>query len=109
MRWVALFGVVGACGGAEEPLVGEERVEAVLELDGHADAGSDVYDARCAQCHGGDGSGMDGELDLGGVDLRGVDREGVVRAVVTPGEGMLSFATLPDQDIADVAVFASAL
>ena len=33
----------------------------------------------------------------------------VVRAVVMPGPGMLTFATVPDQDLADVAAHVGTL
>lgn len=109
MRWVVMSGLLVSCGGEEVPRTDEERVEDVLKLEGDGAAGERVFADQCAQCHGTDGSGADGDVDLGGVDLRGSAADTVVSAVVIPGPGMLSFATLPDQDVADVAAYASAL
>lgn len=100
VRWWLILLV--SCGG--EP-TDEDRIDAVLDLEGDAGHGEEVYAASCESCHGADGTADDGAL--AGADLRGVTADRVVEAVVVPPAGMLTFDTMPDQDIADVAAHAS--
>jgi mono/diheme cytochrome c family protein len=105
-RWMGLVLWAGCAGG--EP-TDEDRVDAILELEGDTDAGGEVFAASCASCHGDDGSGLAGATQLSGSDLRGLDRVQVVTTIVTPPSGMLTFDTVPDQDLADVAAFVTGL
>ena len=105
-RWLGLVLFVGCAGG--EP-TDEDRVEAILDLEADPDAGGEIYASRCVSCHGEDGSAMSGSTELSGSDIRGLGAELVVSAVVVPPSGMLTFDTLPDQDVADVAGFVGGL
>ena len=108
MRFGWLAVAMLGCGGGDEP-TDEDRIDAILDLEGSAKHGLTVYDANCVSCHGVDGSANDGTRTLVGQDIRGRALDNVVTTVVSPPSGMLTFDTLPDQDVADVAAYVNTL
>jgi mono/diheme cytochrome c family protein len=102
--WLVIACLGGwACGGDEE------REEEILALDPDLDNGAEVYAASCEECHGADGSAIDGSFQLAGQDLRDFDQEHIVETILNPPAGMLDFTSLSDQDIADVSAYAESL
>jgi mono/diheme cytochrome c family protein len=85
---------------------GDARVATILAITADAALGADVYARNCQACHGPDGTGT-----LSGADL--TDRltaltdEQVVRTVLDGKGNMDSYASLPNQDIADVVAHVS--
>lgn len=106
MRWCLGLFVIIACN--KEP-TDQDRIDAILKLVGEAPRGAEPYATSCASCHGADGSAVLGEFALSGPELRGVAMERVIEVVVAPPEGMLTFDTMPDQEIADIAIYVSGL
>jgi mono/diheme cytochrome c family protein len=100
--WVVVL--AAACGGEPSD---KDRIRAVLRLEGDPENGELVYAELCVSCHGADGSGEDGTLV--GADIRGLEADIVADALVVPPSGMLTFDTVPDQDLADVIAHVAAL
>ena len=96
-----VLSLLSACSGAPEEDSGPvDRAAAILALDGDASAGAEVYGTNCTGCHGADGSGGDP-----GPNIQGVDPAFAVDTLLNGNGGMPSYATLGDQDIADVVAF----
>jgi mono/diheme cytochrome c family protein len=98
---------VVACGCDEGD--GEDREAVILALEPDLVAGAAVFLDHCAPCHGADGSATTDGFPLVGSDVRGLAAGTVIEAVLVPPAGMLSFDTLPDQSIADVAAHVEGL
>jgi mono/diheme cytochrome c family protein len=81
----------------------ELRVQAVVELEGDAVSGEEVYDEHCASCHGVGGSG--------GMTIGQISAEEMAEQILAGGSStvyayMPPFeATLEDQQIADVIAY----
>jgi mono/diheme cytochrome c family protein len=80
---------------------GDVRVATILSLTADAGAGADSYARVCQACHGPDGTGT-----LSGADLTErlpmLTDEQVVRTVLDGKGNMDSYASLTNQEIADV-------
>ncbi len=109
MRWTTICAWLVACDGSDGVRTDEERVDDIVALEADAAAGAEVFAAQCAACHGADGSGAEDGFALAGADVRGVPAADVITNVVLPPVGMLTFDSLPDQSIADVAAHVEGL
>ena len=78
----------------------DDRVDAILALDGDAAAGETLYGSDCAVCHATDGSGGTGPSLQGGPS-----DQIVVDQVINGGGSMPAFDDYADQDIADVLAY----
>ena len=102
--WLALTSLALPGCGAEQ-----ERIDDILALEADVDHGSEVYAANCAECHATDGSAIEDSFPLAGTDIRSRSQEFIVETILDPPAGMIDFADLPDQDIADVSAYAESL
>lgn len=81
------------------------RADQVATLTGVAASGRGVYEANCSSCHGSSGRGTTTGVSLasartkGATDFLGKVIEGV------PGTAMSTFASLSDQQLADVYAY----
>jgi len=91
--------MLGACGGDE---ANDDRIAAILELDGDVAAGATGYASNCASCHGADGEGGTGPAMADAVTLSDED---IVDVVLNGVGGMPGFDSLEDQEIADILAF----
>src|SRR5689334_8444277 len=83
---------------------GDPRLSSVESIAGDPVAGSDVYAANCASCHGASGEGGAGPA------LPGVDADTLRMTVLYGKESMPAFdGTLTDTEIADVTAFVTSL
>lgn len=99
---VALVMCATACGAA----VDEQQVDAVLEMEGDAQAGEAFYEVNCERCHGPGGNGQGQGPSLQGNAL---DRETIVETILRGPFSMPSYADEPNQDIADVTAYVETL
>jgi mono/diheme cytochrome c family protein len=101
-RWALTFVCLAGmgCEGAKDGESGD-RVSDILALEGDAAAGQAVYDSQCAACHAADGTGGSGPA-VTGVEA---DPEATITQILEGGELMTSYASLPDQDIANVYAY----
>jgi mono/diheme cytochrome c family protein len=111
MRWWAWAVVIAAACEELEERSTDERVEAILALDGDPASGEAIYAETCAGCHAESGLGVDDPTEPGiGENLTEVveaeDDTEFVRAILE-GEGeMPAFADeLSDEEIADVLAY----
>lgn len=95
---LVLLPALTACNGSSG-----ERLSAILDLEGDADAGASFYSANCSVCHGSDAGGGSGPA------IAGEARDVVVEAMLEGPDQMPSFSGQDDQDLADVATFVSGL
>jgi cytochrome c551 len=103
--WMASALVAVGCGG-EGSQSTEERVDAIVALEGDVAAGEAIYDAECASCHGAEGEGGVGPAMEEVV--AGHDEWAMVDVLVRGVGGMPSFDDLDDQSIADVTAYSQA-
>lgn len=75
-------------------------VDPVLDLQGDAAVGSEIYGAECALCHGLQGEGTSRGIELQGVFSRRTDSE--VLDIVRFGTGDMPAYTFTDQELADL-------
>lgn len=96
----ALALLVAACGDKDDSGAAGDRASDILALTGDAAAGETVYTGNCSGCHGADGAGSDSFPSLVGVTAS----EGTINTVLDgiSGTAMGSYASLSDQDIADL-------
>jgi cytochrome c551 len=101
MRALVLLALLTACNdkGGE----GDDRVSAILELEGDVAAGETVYGGSCAACHGGDGSGGTGP-DLV-ESFANLGDEEIVSVIIDGKGSMPAQSSLEDQDVADVLAY----
>lgn len=101
-KWIGLATVLAACADGET-----DRTTIILGLTGDSVAGETLYTNNCVTCHDADGSGTDGP----GNDIRDEDAESIVESVIVPPtSSMAAFADLlSDQEIADIAAYATTL
>jgi mono/diheme cytochrome c family protein len=106
---VTVRGVIGGAvlatlAGCDGQQVEPGRVEAILALEGDPVLGQAQYEVNCATCHGQEAQGGSGPT------IRGYeDAEGFVVVVIDGKGDMGSFASLLDQDIADLLAFVQSL
>jgi cytochrome c551 len=103
-RWaltlVCLAGM--GCEGAKDGDGGDDdRVSTILALEGDAAAGQGLYESQCLACHAADGTGGVGPAVT---EVEAVP-EDTIAQILEGGEGMTSYASLPDQDIANVYAY----
>jgi mono/diheme cytochrome c family protein len=101
-KWIGVVALLTACAGETT------RVDDILALNGDVDAGETLYGNNCASgCHDADGSATVGV----GNDIRGLGEADIVDSVVFPPtssmNGLADF--LSDQEIADIAAYATTL
>jgi mono/diheme cytochrome c family protein len=97
--WTLVLLVSGGCGTGDMG----DRQTTILDLDGDAVNGADVYDAECAACHGLNGEGNIGPSMAASVASN--DEGQLVDVMLTGADGMPDFADLSDQDIADLVTY----
>jgi mono/diheme cytochrome c family protein len=92
---------------------GDERAAAIDALTGDAAAGATLFGARCASCHAADGSGGTGpDLQPGAAEIRGGSEEEnseYINILLSGKGGMPSFASLSDQELADLMAHVTTL
>jgi mono/diheme cytochrome c family protein len=119
MRRLLLFAfllpLASACGSAPR-----SRAEAIAALPGNATAGKATYSSDCASCHGGDGKGQSSTLADGGTQVTFpylIEHVGehpaadFINSIITgvPGTAMASYASLSDQQLADLCAYIKTL
>jgi mono/diheme cytochrome c family protein len=96
-----VFTLLAACSGHDHEDSAEvDRAAAILALTGDTAAGEAVYGANCSSCHGEAGAGGDP-----GPNIQGVDPAFAVDTLLNGNGGMPSYASLADQEIADVVAY----
>ena len=100
-----VFTMMLACANPED----DERVAAILELEGVAVDGEQVYLDNCSGCHGADATGASGPDLVGHLDHHG-DAE-YIETILYGGLGdMAAYEdVLEDQEVADIMAFLKSL
>ncbi len=101
LAFLSILPLLAACSGDNnEDSADVDRAAAILALTGDTAAGDAVYSANCSGCHGDAGAGGDP-----GPNIQGVDPAFAVDTLLNGNGGMPSYASLADQDIADVVAY----
>jgi mono/diheme cytochrome c family protein len=83
-----------------------DRTAGIVAKTGVAESGKAVY-AKCSGCHGADGKTGTAKIDI--VSVGKSQSPEFVNQVIAGGGGMPVFATLSDQEIADVLAYVKSL
>ena len=79
---------------------GSARTSSIQSLTGNATAGATLYASNCSGCHGTDGRSGSTRRDV--VSPTKNSTAGAIDQIVNGGDGMPSFSSLTDQNIADI-------
>ncbi len=93
--------------GSESTSSDDARAATVAALTGDVTAGASVYAANCTNCHGANGKSGSTRKNVAS-DAAG-DRTQAIKKVINGGGGMPVFASLSDQEIADVVAYLASL
>lgn len=92
---IAILFAVACTGGDDKG----EDYSAILDLEGDATAGGELFADNCATCHGSDGTGVSGP------SLIGMDDENEIIEYVLNGEDAMPAFDFTDQEMADVLAY----
>jgi len=95
--------LLGACGDEAES---EDRVAAILELEGDVSNGAALYGSDCAGCHGLTGEGGSDPAMSDAID--GLSDEDLITVILDGVGGMPAHDYLEDQEIRDILDYAKA-
>lgn len=82
---------------------GDDRVQAILALDGDAAAGATLYLSNCQACHDADGTGSLGGGASLPMQVPVLGEQGVIETVLRGIGNMDAYDFLENQQVADVA------
>lgn len=83
------------------------RVTTIQALTADTSSGQSLYASKCASCHGTNGSGGSAGKNVTGVTKS--DSTAAIDQILNGGDGMSSFSSLSDQNIADIVGYIKSL
>lgn len=110
MKNLTLLGALAllmACGDKDDTGASGDRAADIMALSGDSAAGETIYTGNCSGCHGADGAGSDTFPGIAGIPTDEAHINIVLDGI--SGTAMGGYASLSDQDIADLFAYISTL
>lgn len=104
---LGLLGMAGCSGGHDNDASSSDRIGAIEALAADTATGQTLFDSSCASCHGSDA--MSGSADKNLPTIVSSDTTLAIDQILNGGEGMASFASLTDQQVADILGYVKTL